>query len=111
MNRTHATLLGALGAFVASNLIHNDLGLDPAILPASALAALYAWRRVIWVLRLAALAIAVPALSFLDWQSLLDTGDPRVFFNHLALFLAGLLAAVTLALTLRATTRVRETPE
>jgi hypothetical protein len=44
--------------------------------------------------------IAVPAFFFLRWRALTDPADTPRFFNHLALFTAGVLAVATAALSL-----------
>jgi hypothetical protein len=96
--RLPALLASALASFVTANLIHNSGGLDPAIVPATVLAAAV-WRRPGPALsRAAAVAIALPALYFFKWASLTDPVSARVFLNHLALLLAGLLAIASIAL-------------
>jgi hypothetical protein len=53
----------ALASFVTANVIHNNGGLDPAIVPATALAAANWWRPGPGLLRATALAIALPGCS------------------------------------------------
>jgi hypothetical protein len=99
------TLLGAFIAFTVANLIHNDFGLDPAIVPAALLVGLYWWRRRRGLLWGAVLMIAVPAFFFLRWRALADPWDTLRFLNHLALFTAGALAVATAALSLLSSRR------
>lgn len=89
-------LLVAFVAFVAANLIHNNFGLDPAVSPAGLLVTLNLWRPNRWLLRGAAVLIALPAFVFLKWGALVNPGDPRLFWNHVALALAGVLAVLAL---------------
>lgn len=100
-------LLGAFAALVAANLIHNNFGLDPAVAPAALLLALHWWRPNRWLLLAAAILIALPAFAFLKWGALLNPGDARPFWNHLALLLAGLLAVLAAVTSLAAETRAR----
>jgi hypothetical protein len=99
------TLLGAFIAFTVANLIHNNFGLDPAIVPAALLVGLYWWRRRRGLLWGAVLVIAVPAFLFLRWRALTDPGDTLRFLNHLTLFAAGALAIATAALSLLSSRR------
>lgn len=90
-----ALLLAAVLCFVIANVIHNGGGVDPAIAPATLLAALYVWRRHRVLLWLALLAIAVPSFAFLKFGALGDPAALRPFLNHLALLLAGTLAVLS----------------
>jgi len=93
-------LASALIAFLLSNLIHNDFGLDVAVVPAATFGALFAWRRARPLLWATALFVALPALSFLRPTALTQTADLKVFFNHWALLVAGGLAIVGVLLSL-----------
>lgn len=93
-------LVGAAAAFLVSNLIHNDLGLDPAIVPMAALIALFFWRRTRLTLWLTALAIAAPAFLFLDLSAVGNPRDLKPFLNHVALLSAGALAVVSVLASL-----------
>jgi hypothetical protein len=79
-------------AFVAANLIHNRLGMDIAVLPATLLMMLYLWRPARAFRLGTAVLIALPALAFLKPRAIYDPSDPTSFANHLALLLAGVLA-------------------
>lgn len=50
-------LLAAFGAFTIANLIHNDFGFDPVIIPAALLVGFYCWRPRQALLLAAALAV------------------------------------------------------
>lgn len=93
--------LGAFGAALTANLIHNDLGLDPAIAPAAVLTALY-WRRprrgLLWA---AAVVTALPSFLFLRWSALGSPAAVRPFFNHLALLVAGVAAVLAVLVSFR----------
>jgi hypothetical protein len=107
--RLPSLLAYAFVSFVAANLIHNNGGLDPAILPATVLAALYWWRPGPGLLRATAVVIALPSLFFFKWAALTNPTAAKPFLNHLALFLAGMLAiaSVALSFSLHPQTRVR----
>ncbi len=101
--RTGQLLLLAWAAFLVSNLIHNNFGLDPAIVPSTLLGVIYAWRRTRrWAIA-SALFIAIPSFAFLDWPTLVTPGSQRAFANHWALLLAGALAILTIVVTVRET--------
>jgi hypothetical protein len=93
--RNSATLLAAFLAFTAANLIHNDFGFDPAIIPAALLVGIYWWRPRRVLLWAAAVVIALPALVFIKWGALGNPADIRFFLNHVALLLAGTLAVLS----------------
>ena len=89
------SLVAAVGAFIVANLIHNKLGLDPAVVPAVVLVGLYWWRPRRALLWIAALAIGLPSFAFFKSGSLLEPANVIPFLNHLALLTAGLLAALS----------------
>jgi len=89
------TLGAAYAAYIISNLIHNDFGLDPAVVPATALGALYYWRGARPLLWATALVITLPAFSFLKPEALLAPERFGPFANHWALLAAGCLAAIS----------------
>lgn len=88
-------LLAAFSAFTVANLIHNDFGLDAAIIPAALLVGFYCWRPRQVLLWAAAVVIALPAFAFIKWGALGNPADTRFFFNHVALLLAGTLAVLS----------------
>lgn len=85
-------LLVAFGSFTAANLIHNNFGLDLAIVPSAVLTALHWWRPRRGFLLGGAIFIALPAFLFLKWSSLTDHRNVLPFLNHIALLTAGVLA-------------------
>ena len=97
----------AFASFVTANVIHNSGGLDPAIVPATALAAANWWRPGPALLRATALAIALPALFFFKLTALTDPASAKPFLNHLTLFLAAILAIASASLSLRPGPRTR----
>lgn len=98
-----ATIYAAFTASAIANLIHNNLGLDPAIAPSVILLALYSWRPVRPLLWATAGFIALPSFLFLKPDALMQPSAPKLFFNHLALLTAGLLAIVSFAFSVRRT--------
>ncbi|MGH7469332.1 MAG: hypothetical protein ACRENP_15375 [Longimicrobiales bacterium] len=98
--RRSGILFTAFVAFAAANLIHNNLGVDPALAPAALLTGLYGWRPGRGFLWGAALVIALPAFIFLKWSALAQPADAQAFFNHVALFLAGALAVLSVVVSL-----------
>ncbi len=107
VRRGRALIVAALGAFVIAVLIHNRFGLDPAPVPAVLLTALSWWKPRRSLLLAAAIVIAVPAFSFLQWDALTRASDSARLWNHVFLLLAGLLAvagAVVVLLRSRART-------
>ena len=103
-------LLAAFVAAIAANLIHNRLGLDPAVGPAAVAVALYWWRPGQALLAVAAVLIGAPAILFFDWRALLDPGNIIYFLNHAALLAAGLLAALAVISSFVWSTRRAATP-
>ncbi|MGH7555705.1 MAG: hypothetical protein ACREMQ_22115 [Longimicrobiales bacterium] len=93
-------ILGAFAAYTSGNLIHNNLGLDPAIVPAAVFVGLVLWRRRRWLLLAAAMVIGLPAFMFLRWSELSKPGDALPFLNHVALLVAGVLAVMSAVLAL-----------
>jgi hypothetical protein len=93
-------ILCAFAAYAAANLMHNRLGLDPAIVPAALFVGLLLWRRQRGFLLAAAFAMVVPAFLFLRWSELISPSSAPYFFNHVALLAAGglALAAAIIAL-------------
>jgi hypothetical protein len=87
-------LLLAFAAFAIANLIHNNFGLDPAIVPAALLVGLYLWRPRRWLLWGAAIMIALPSFVFLRWDALVPPAVAIPFLNHVALLAAGALAVL-----------------
>ena len=87
-----ALLIGAFGAYMLANLIHNRFGLDPAIAPAALLLTLVLWRRRPVLLVGAALLIALPSFLFLRWSALMEPTTTASFANHVALLAGGVLA-------------------
>jgi hypothetical protein len=98
--RSLILLAGAYTSFVVANLIHNNLSLDPAVVPATVRAAVNAWRRRRWSLLAAAFMIALPALYFFRWNAL-AVPTTRAFANHFALLLAAVLAVASAGSGLR----------
>lgn len=94
MTIARTLVLIAVAAFVVANLIHNGGLLDPAAFPALTFAGLLLWRPRPIFLFAAALFVAVPAVSFLNWTALADVSHLRPFFNHVALLVAGVFATV-----------------
>ena len=94
-------LVAAWVAALVANAIHNDFGVDPAIAPSTALLAVYLWRPVRPLLWATAFFIALPSLLFLDPSALTQPDTGKLFFNHLALLFAGVLAIASVALSLR----------
>jgi hypothetical protein len=91
-------ILCAFAAYAAANLMHNSLGLDPAIVPAALFIVLLLWRRQRGYLLAAAFVMVVPAFLFLRWSELISPTSALYFFNHIALLAAGglaLAAAIT----------------
>jgi hypothetical protein len=101
-------LLGAFVALVAANLIHNNFGLDPAVAPAALLVALNWWRPNRWLLRVAAVLIALPAFAFLKLGALANPGSAQPFWNHVALAMAGALAVLALLKSLAEPSTARQ---
>jgi hypothetical protein len=97
----------ALVSFVTANVIHNSGGVDPAIVPATTLAAAHWWRPGPGLLRATAIAITLPALLFLKWTALTDPASTKPFLNHLALLLAAILASTSATLGLLPRRRTR----
>lgn len=97
--RPLAILFGAFGSFTVANLIHNDFGLDPAIIPAALLVSLSWWRPRRGLMWAAALVIALPAFAFFKWTALGDPSNTLRLVNHVALLLAGTLAVLSVAAT------------
>jgi hypothetical protein len=93
-------ILSALAAYTAANLIHNHVGLDPAVAPAIFFVGLLLWRRRRGFLLASAFVIALPAFSFLRWSALTQPALTLPFFNHLALLAAGVLAVGSVAAAL-----------
>ena len=89
-------MLAAFAAFLLANLIHNEFGLDAAILPAGIVIVLLLWRALRSLLAAAALTIGVPAFAFLEWSALIQTSNVHRLLNHLALLAGGVLAVVAL---------------
>lgn len=89
----------AFASFVTANVVHHNGGLDPAIVPATALAAANWWRPARGLLRANALAIAVPALFFFKLTALTDPAFAKPFLNHPTLFLAAILAIASASLS------------
>jgi hypothetical protein len=85
-------ILAAFVAFAAANVIHNSVGLDPAIVPPALFVGLVFWRKRRWLLLAAAFFIAAPSFSFLRWSELTSPTDTLHFLNHVALLAAGVLA-------------------
>lgn len=98
----------AFGAFLAANMIHNDFGLDPAIIPATVLVVLYLWRPRRGLLWASSFVIAFPAFAFLRWRALIPSAEVLPFLNHVALFLAGVFAVVGIAISLIRKSQTRE---
>lgn len=96
-----ATIFAAFAAFAIANLIHNNLGVDPAIAPSLILISLYAWRPARPLLWAAALFIALPSFAFLKLSALTHPTELKPFLNHLALLSSGALAVASFALGLR----------
>ncbi len=90
-------VLAAFAAFFVANLLHNNFGIDPAIIPAGILTGLSLRRPHPVLLAAAAVVIAVPAFAFLKWRALTDPSSAHPFLNHLFLLAAGVLALVALA--------------
>lgn len=82
--------------------------LDPALAPAAQLVALNWWRPNRWLLRVAALLIALPAFAFLKWGALVNPGDAQPFWNHVALLVAGSLAVLALLKSLAGPSTARQ---
>jgi hypothetical protein len=85
-------LVAAYGSFVAANLIHNQLGLDPAVIPSGLFVALMLWKPHRGFLIAGAICIAAPALGFFKLNAILQPTTSLRFMNHLFLFSGGVLA-------------------
>jgi hypothetical protein len=97
----------ALASFVTANVIHNSGGLDPALVPATALAAANWWRPGRGLLRATALTIALPALYVFKLTALTDPTFAKPFLNHLVRCFAALLVSASASLILRPRLRTR----
>ena len=85
-------------ALVAAILFHCrfDAGCiirDLVIYPAMVFTGLLVWKERRWLYAVAAVTIAVPAVSFLNWAVLTNFAETTRFLNHLFLLLAALFAA------------------
>ena len=85
-------------AFAAAILFHCrfDAGCiirDVVIYPATICTALLVWKDQRWLYTVAAITIAVPAVSFFEPAALADPAEVTRFLNHLFLLLAALFAA------------------
>lgn len=90
-------MLCGLGA----NLIHNNGGLDPAVVPAIAFWTIHRrWPRP-WWLWIAVMAIGLPSVLFFRPSALIHPHDARAFLNHVALLLAAVFAIASLVVSLR----------
>lgn len=89
------SLTAAFVSFLVANLIHNDFGVDPAIVPAAVLGGLYWWRPRPGLQWATAAMIALPSFLFLKPAALLDPSNMRAFLNHAALGIAGVLALLS----------------
>ena len=97
--RQAAIFLAWLAALTA-NVIHNNVGLDPAIAPATILLMLYWWRPVRPLLWVTAVFIALPSFMFLKFSAIMSPGETQYFLNHLALLVAAVLSVAAALLSL-----------
>ena len=85
--------------FTGANLLHNQFGLDLAIVPPAVLTFLYGWKRKRVLLWAAAIFIGIPSALFFSGKALKDPSQMTYFMNHLALLLAVIFAGVSTALS------------
>jgi hypothetical protein len=93
-----AALTAGLIALYVANLIHNDIGLDPAVVPATVFAVSYPFWRKGGLLVAAAFFVALPSFAFLRFAALVDPSQLQPFANHWALLTAGVSAVMSVVL-------------